>query len=198
MRTVIFGGANSLDNYFARPDGGVDWLLWNDEAAAVTKETWKTVDTMIMGRKTYEVGAQDGAAAAIVEEELGPSVKSYVFSRTLPDEPGVTIVREDVVAFVRRLKGEPGKTSSIMGGGELARPLFEADLIDRVGFNIHPVLLGAGVPVFHPMTRQIHLELEDCRPISNGCVYVRLSGRYTDRQSRWGSETGSEKLAASF
>ena len=55
MRNVIFGGANSLDNHFARPDGGVDWLLWSDEAAAVTMDTWKTVDTMILGRKTYEL-----------------------------------------------------------------------------------------------------------------------------------------------
>ena len=59
-----------------------------------------------------------------------------------------------------------------MGGGELARPLFEAGLIDRVGFNIHPVLLGSGVPAFHAMTRQIDLELEECRPFKNGCVYV--------------------------
>jgi dihydrofolate reductase len=167
MRTVIFGGANSLDNYFARPDGAVDWLLWSDEAAAVTMDAWKTVDTMILGRKTYEVARKMGPGPS----ELG-SLKSYVFSRTLPDEPGVNIVREDVAAFVRRLKGEPGTDIVVMGGGELARPLFEADLIDRVGFNIHPVLLGSGVPVFHPMTRDIRLELEECRPFKNGCVYV--------------------------
>ena len=167
MRNVIFGGANSLDNYFARPDGAVDWLLWSDEAAAVAMDTWKNADTMIMGRKTYEVARRMGPGPS----ELG-GVKSYVFSRTLPDEPGVNIVREDVAAFVRRLKGESGTDIVVMGGGELARPLFEADLIDRVGFNIHPVLLGTGVPVFHPMTRDIHLELEECRPFKNGCVLV--------------------------
>ncbi len=59
-----------------------------------------------------------------------------------------------------------------MGGGELARSLFEAGLIDEIGFNIHPVLLGAGVPVFHPMSRQIDLELHECRAFKNGCVYV--------------------------
>jgi dihydrofolate reductase len=60
-----------------------------------------------------------------------------------------------------------------MGGGALARPLFEAGLIDEIGFNIHPVLLGAGIPLFHPMQRQINLALLDCRPFKNGCVYVR-------------------------
>ena len=55
MRNVVFGGANSLDNYFARKDHSTDWLRWNDEAAAVTAAYWKTFDTVLMGRKTYEV-----------------------------------------------------------------------------------------------------------------------------------------------
>ena len=59
-----------------------------------------------------------------------------------------------------------------MGGGELAKSLFEADLIDEIGFNIHPVLLGSGIPLFHPMTRQIDLELKECKPFKNGCVLV--------------------------
>lgn len=167
MRTVIFGGASSLDTYFARPDGGVDWLMWSDEAAEITAETWKTVDTMIMGRKTFEVARRMGPGPG----EVG-DLKSYVFSRTLPDEPGVNIVREDVAVFLRRLKAEPGKDILVMGGGELARPLFEADLIDRIGFNIHPILLGRGVRVFHPMSRDINLELDECRRFKNGCVTV--------------------------
>jgi len=130
-------------------------------------DTWKTVDTMIMGRKTFEVARRMGPGPS----ELG-GLKSYVFSRTLPDETGVNIVREDVAEFVRRLKGESGTDIVVMGGGELARPLFEAGLIDRIGLNIHPVLLGSGVPVFHPMTRDIRLELEECRPFKNGCIFV--------------------------
>ncbi len=49
---VTFGGANSLDNYFARKDDAVDWLLWSDEASAVTSGYWKTIDTVLMGRRT--------------------------------------------------------------------------------------------------------------------------------------------------
>ena len=169
MRTVIYGGATSLDNFLARPDGAVDWLIWNDEVAALTMAMWQTVDTMLMGRKTYEVARRMGGGP---EGGVFDEIKSYVFSRTLPDEPGVNIVREDVADFVARLKSQPGKDIVVMGGGELARPLFEAGLIDRVGFNIHPVLLGSGVPAFHPMTRQTDLQLEESRPFKNGCVYV--------------------------
>ena len=174
MRQVIFGGANSLDNYLARPDGRVDWLRWNDNAGAIMKAVWSTIDTVIMGRKTYEAarGHAKPAKRKRASASPYPGVTSYVFSRTLPDEPGVTIIRDDVVAFVRRLKEGPGQDICLMGGGELARPLFDAGLIDRVGLNIHPVLLGAGVPVFHAMARQIDLELEECRSLGDGCVYV--------------------------
>lgn len=59
-----------------------------------------------------------------------------------------------------------------MGGGDLARSLFEAGLIDEIGFNLHPVLLGSGIPLFHEMKRQIDLELLECQRFKNGCVYV--------------------------
>jgi dihydrofolate reductase len=167
VRKITFGGANSLDNFFARPDHAVDWLLWSDEAAVVTAGFWRSIDTVLMGRKTYEVAVRHGQGGGY------PAVKNYVFSRTLKDCPdGVTIVRDDAVEFVRGLKMRDGKDICLMGGGELARPLFEAGLIDEIGFNIHPVLLGAGIPLFHPMSRQIDLELLDCRPFRNGCVYV--------------------------
>ena len=168
MRKVTFGGANSLDNYIARTDGAYDWILWSKEAAAYMKAYWKTIDTMVMGRKTYEVALNNGGTSY-----LG-GLKTYVFSRTLKDIPakGVELIREDAAAFVRRLKKQQGKGICVMGGGELARSLFEADLIDELGFNIHPVLLGAGIPLFHEMKRQINLELLECQPFKNGCVLV--------------------------
>jgi dihydrofolate reductase len=168
MRKVTFGGANSLDNYLARPDGAVDWLLWGEGAAALMADYWKNIDAVLMGRKTYEVALRSGPGGG-----GDPKVKTYVFSRTLKEAPdGATLVSGDAVAFVRALKEQSGKEICLMGGGELARPLFEAGLIDEIGFNIHPVLLGAGVPLFYPMTRQIDLELLECRPLGNGCVYV--------------------------
>lgn len=167
MRKITFGGANSLDNYLARTDHSVDWLMWGDEAAAVMADFWTSIDTVLMGRKTYEVASRSGQQGGY------PGVKNYVFSRTLKDVPdGVTVISDDAVAFTRALKEQVGKGICLMGGGELARTLFEAGLIDEIGFNIHPVLLGAGIPLFHPMSRQINLELKECRAFRNGCVYV--------------------------
>jgi len=167
MRTVTFGVANSLDNYIARSDHAVDWLMWCKEAAEVMSDLWPTIDTILMGRKTFEAAVRNG------QKDGYSGMKNYVFSRIMDRLDGpVTVVSSDAAEFVRGLKSQEGKGICVMGGGELARPLFEADLIDEIGFNIHPVLLGSGFPLFHPMSRQIDLELKECRAFKNGCVYV--------------------------
>jgi dihydrofolate reductase len=173
MRKVTFGVANSLDNFIARKDHAVDWLLWGKEVAAVTAEFWKTIDTVVMGRKTYEVALKMGTTSY-------PGVKNYVFSRKLKKSPDqrVEIISQGAAGFVRKLKKQKGKGICVMGGGELARSLFEADVIDEIGFNIHPVLLGSGIPLFLPMKRQIDLELLECRPFKNGCVLVRYQVKH--------------------
>lgn len=176
MRKVIFGGANSLDNYFARNDGSVDWLIWSEEVAEIMKDLWPRFDTMIMGRKTW-ANAQEQFSEEDLEKarSLQSGMKEYVFSRSLPAGPargGYEIVNDDPGEFVRELKKQDGKDIMVMGGGDLARSLFEAGVIDEIGFNIHPVLLGSGIPLFHEMSRQIDLELIECKPLKSGCVYV--------------------------
>jgi dihydrofolate reductase len=171
MRKVTFGGAISLDNYLARPDHAVDWLLWCKEAHEVMAEYWKTIDTILMGRKTYEVAVRNTKGKSIGY----PGIQTYVFSSTLPPsaDKTVTIVSDDAVEFVRDLKQQDGKDICMMGGGELAKSLFEGGVIDELGFNIHPVLLGTGIPLYYPMNRQIDLQLLECRPFQNGCVLVK-------------------------
>jgi dihydrofolate reductase len=173
MRKVTFGGASSLDNFIARKDHAVDWLLWSDEVMEFMKDFWKTVDTVVMGRKTYEVALKSGMSSY-------PGVKNYVFSRTIKDCPGdgVEIISEDAAGFVRELKNGEGKDICVMGGGDLARSLFEEGLIDEIGFNIHPVLLGSGIPLFYEMSHQIDLELIDTRIFKTGCVLVTYSVKH--------------------
>ncbi|HVE91319.1 MAG TPA: dihydrofolate reductase family protein [Actinomycetota bacterium] len=168
MRQVTFGVGNSLDNFIARTDHGVDWLLWDEEVASVSSEFWKTIDTVVMGRRTYEVALKAGNTSY-------PGVKNYVVSRTMKRSPDqdVQIVADDAPNFIRKLKESPGRGICIMGGGELASTLFEADLIDEVGLNVHPVLLGRGVPLFLPMKRELDLELLECRTFRSGCVFLR-------------------------
>ena len=174
MRKVTFGGANSLDNYIARDDGSFDWIMWSDEAGAIMKDFWTRIDTLVMGRKTYDVAMQAQAKGKKGKENPYGNIRTYVFSRTLEpgERGGVTFTNEDPGEVVRRLKSEDGMEICVMGGGEIGTVLLEAGVVDEIGFNIHPVLLGSGIPLFHKMKRQIDLELLECRPMKNGCVYV--------------------------
>lgn len=175
MRKVIFGGANSLDNFIARKDDAVDWLLFSKEVGEIMKDMWVNIDAVVMGRRTYEVAERMGGGSGGY-----PGMKTYVFSRTIkkPNKKKLFFVDEDAAAFVRRLKEEEGKDICVMGGGLLAKSLFEADLIDEIGFNIHPVLLGSGIPLFHEMSRQINLELKECRQLSTGCVLLTYTVKH--------------------
>jgi len=181
MRKITFGGANSLDNYFARKDDAVDWLMWSDEITPIMTDYWKTIDTVLMGRRTYEVALKHSKG----KSNLYSGIKTYVFSRTLKSgaDKNVEIITENAVEFVRDLKNGEGRDICLMGGGDLAKTFFEADLIDEIGFNIHPVLLGSGIPLFYEMNRQIDLELIDCVTFKNGCVLItyRVKNRENQR-----------------
>ena len=183
MRTITYGGAVSLDGFLAAADGSYDWLHFSADVQQIMTEFWKGVDVMLMGRKTWEVAAaQSGGTSRRStkrRQARAPKMRTYVFSRTLPplDAPGVELVRGDAVAFVRELKQRPGGRICLMGGGELATSLIAAGLVDEVGLNIHPILLGSGVPVFRDTGRRVSVTLEECRPIDGGCVLARYTFR---------------------
>ncbi len=60
MRKLTYGAAMSLDGFIAGPDEGLDWLLWSDDARAISAASWRGVDTILMGRKTYEFAGRRG------------------------------------------------------------------------------------------------------------------------------------------
>ena len=177
MRKVTLGLANSLDNYIARKDGGADWLRWSKEVAEISAKFMKTVDAILIGRKTYEAMLGYGQTSF-------PGGKNYVFSqsktkrtaltRKLAQKPGanVELITDDAAAFVRKLRRRKGKGIVVFGGGELAKGLFEANLIDEIVLNIQPVLLGSGIPLFHEMKKQIDLKFLDARPLKDGMLIV--------------------------
>ena len=168
MRTVTYGGACSLDGYLAAADGAMDWLHFSRDVQDAMAAYWSTVDAVLMGRRTWEAALANGSAGG-----MGGRVRTYVFSRTLREvPPGVALVGDDAGEFVRELKRQPGGAICVMGGGELARSLFEADVVDEVGLNVHPLLLGGGTPAFRPLPRRIRLELRENRTIDGGCVLV--------------------------
>ena len=167
MRTVTYGAACSLDGFIAAEDGGLDWLHFSGDVQRVMADYWQTVDAVLMGRKTWELAAAQGGGGG-----GSATVRGYVFSRTLKsiDDPGTELVSGDAGEFVRVLKKRKGKGICVLGGSDLARSLFEAGVIDEVGLNVHPVMLGAGVPFVAPLPRRVKLKLLESRTIDGGCV----------------------------
>jgi dihydrofolate reductase len=178
MRIVTYGAACSLDGFIAGADGAIDWLKFSKDVQEIIAAYWATVDTVLMGRKTWtdalaRSGVGDGDDASKAMPAMA-GITTYIFSRTLKSVSGtgVHLVSSDAGEFVRELKQQPGRGICMMGGGELAQSLFAADVIDEVGLNIHPVILGSGIPFFRDAGRRIPLTLTESRTIAGGCIHT--------------------------
>ena len=170
MRKVKYAVGASLDGYIASPDGSVAWL---ERVASRAKgedygmgEFFKGIDTVLMGRKTYDIAVQMGVKGGY------PNNKTYVFSRSLPpgERDGVEFVSTDPGELVRHLRNEPGKDIWLCGGGELARELLKADALDEIVVGIAPVLIGEGRPTFPPGYPETDLDLTECKQYPGGLV----------------------------
>jgi dihydrofolate reductase len=172
MRKVIYGGACSLDGFFTGPNGEMDWLHFGGkDLEEIMRKMWASTDTVLMGRKTWDFAMANGGGGEM------PGVKierTYVFSRTLTKVSGknTELITSDAGEFVRKLKAQPGKDIIVMSGGNFASSLLKAGVVDEVGMNIHPVLLGAGAPAFQDAGTRVKLELLETRPLDGGCVLV--------------------------
>lgn len=176
MRTVTYGAACSLDGFIAGQEGNMDWLHFSSDVHAIVGAYWKTIDAIVMGRKTWSQAAAQGGGPSGASNEI----KTYVFSRTLNEIAAkeVELVRSDPGNFVLELKRQKGKGICVMGGGELGKALFQAGVIDEVGLNIHPLLLGSGVPLFPEIGRRVELELLETRRLEGGCVLANYKVRH--------------------
>lgn len=196
MRTVTYGAACSLDGFITGPDKAIDWLHFSKDVSDVMAEYFKTIDTILMGRTTWVDSQAMVAGDSQPPDDAFKGIQTYVFSRTLdrvPD-PRVRLVRDDAAAFVRDLKKQPGRGICLMGGGELARSLFAADLVDEVGLNIHPVLLGGGIPMFPAPGPRVGLKLLSSRVLSGGCVLANFRVQHHRARKNAKSASGADRL----
>lgn len=170
-RKVKYGVGVSVDGYIASEDGSVGWL---ERATRRAKDEdfgmgdfFKSIDTVLMGRKTYEVGLKMG-----MDKSGYPKMKNYVFSRTLPpgNRDGIEFVSGDPGELIARLKREPGKDIWLCGGGELAREFLKLRILDEIILGVAPVLVGAGRLTFPPEFPETELELIECKQYKGGVV----------------------------
>lgn len=165
----------SLDGYIATLNGEYDWIIMDPmiDFAAFFKE----FDTVLMGRKTFEIAVRQGSASAM------PDMEVFVFSSTLraDDYPDITIIADGAEALVRTLKAKPGKDIWLMGGGVLFRSLLDAKLVDTIEIGVMPVLLGQGIPLLSPGDQSTSLTLTESETLPSDIVM--LTYRLPDKEN---------------
>jgi dihydrofolate reductase len=173
MRPVIYRVATSADGYIAGPHGELDWIV--PAPTVDLSAVYDAVDTVLLGRRTYELTQQPGAPPWPTGWQI------YVFSRTLVPEqhPAVTIVSKDSGVTVAGLRAGRGREIWLFGGGSLFRSLLTAKQVDIVEMVVSPVLLGSGIPFLEAGAPQTRLALVHSHPHPSGLVTLRYEVRYT-------------------
>jgi dihydrofolate reductase len=186
MRVLTYYVACSVDGFIAHTDGSHDGFSQDSEYFAdlfaifpesvpshlrgvmgVHAEN-KWFDTVLMGRKTYEIGLKEGVTSPYSH------MKQYVFSQTMQQSPDkdVELISENTVEFVTALKNESGKGIWLCGGANLATQLFNSRLIDQLILKVNPFLMGSGIPLFSGVIQQTALKLTDRKIYNNGVVLL--------------------------
>ena len=162
MRRLRYNCAASLDGFIADPEGGYGWIV--EDASIDFEAMFAEFDSFVLGRKTWEVMQAQGEANPLRGKRV--SVASRTLDATA--QPGVTLVRDDVAGHVAALKAEASERDIwLFGGGELAGPLFEAGLVDRLEVALMPVLLTRGIPLL-PAGLARRLALVSSRCLASG------------------------------
>ena len=188
MRELIVAEFMTLDGVIQAP-GGADedteggfvhggWTrpYWHDDIGAHFFDAMSNADAMLLGRKTWQIhgGAFEPMAGDPFADTLN-NVQKYVVSTTLQSASAwrnSTLIRDNVVESVRKLKQQSGKNILLDGSSVLTKVLAENDLVDEYRLHVYPIVLGGGKKLF-PDGKRIDLTLVEASPLPTGVVYMR-------------------------
>lgn len=167
MRKIILGLAVSLDGFIEGPNGEYDWCFTDQDYGL--SDFFKRIDTIFMGRKSYEL------AQTMEGENPWKGMTTYVFSKTLKEVNGenVKLITGDIEKQINALREQPGKDIWMFGGAELLTTFVNSGWIDEYWLSLHPIILGAGKPLFQNIASRKKLKLTDHKVYETGLVSLR-------------------------
>lgn len=182
MKTSVFVGV-SVDGFIARPDGGLDFLDAGGNEAHGYEEFIATVDTLVMGRKTFET-------------VVGFGVWPYGERRVvvLGHQPVDLTPIEKLGGRVERRSGTPadilaaleaeGARHVYLDGGVTIQGFLAAGLVERLVVSRVPVLIGSGIPLFGALPHDVRLRHVATRSFAGGLVQSEYEVAKEPRDSR--------------
>lgn len=173
MRKLIAGFATSIDGFIQGPNGEVDWIIYDKEHFKELGESWKKIDAMFHGRKTYEEALAMQKSSGKKQSNPFARMKHYVFSNTLKEvKEGFILVNGDIKKEVTKIKNAQGGEIAVFGGAELVCSLLNAGVVDELSLAICPVLLGKGKPFFPLIQKRIDWKLKEVKSYSSGLISI--------------------------
>ena len=188
MRELIVAEFITLDGVIQAPGGENEdteggfthggWTrpYWHDDIGAHFFQAMSRADAFLLGRKTWQIhgGAFEPMAGDPFADTLN-NVRKYVVSTTLESASAwrnSTLISDNVVEAVHKLKQEDGRNILLDGSSVLAHTLAENDLVDEYSLHVYPIVLGSGKRLF-PDGKRINLKLVEASPLPTGVVFMR-------------------------
>ena len=163
--------AISADGFIARGDGSVDWLDRPDAAGDYgMREFYDTVDTVIMGRGTWDFAVAHGMPGYAGKT-------NYVLTHRKPRKryDGVKFVSGDVSSLIGDLRAQRGKDVWIVGGGDVFGQCLDAGAVDEFVLHVMPTFIGEGIPLLSKKRRTVPLTLKSTKRFKDGVVMLRYA-----------------------
>jgi dihydrofolate reductase len=178
MRKIFAFLMVTLDGYHEAADGDLFWHNVDDEFEEFAGAQMDEADTLLFGRKTYLGMAEYWTSPAALDDDpaITRRMNDYpkvVVSRSLgsADWAPATVIRDDVVAQLGKLKEQPGKDIALLGSSTLATSLLGSGVIDELRIMVNPVVLGSGHPALAGAD-QTALQLVTTRRFASGNVLL--------------------------
>lgn len=177
MRKIVAVLFLSLDGVMESPE---NWTpaYGNDELGQEAKVGMAGADTLLLGRRTYEIFAAYWPNKTAKDEPLFAdwlnNTPKLVASTTLRkvEWKNSTLIKGDVLEGVRKLKQRPGKDVIILGSATLVRSLLRAGLLDELRLTLYPIIVGTGGRLFEDGADQMALKLVEAKTFSTGVLFL--------------------------
>src|SRR5215470_2645736 len=173
------GGAPDEDTEGGFVHGGWQAPYDDDVMGRLVTEGFDDADGFLLGRKTYDIFANFWPKVTDPTNVIATALNArpkYVVSRSLERVTwnNSSLIKGDVVAELRKLRQQPGRTLQTWGSADALQTLLQNDLVDEYRLYIHPLLLGSGKRLFRTGTVPVALRQVQSVTAKNGVTYHRL------------------------